>query len=155
MLLIDSKFPLVSRTLLSILADLYNVVVWMVSTRSFISKSSRPCINHLVTILRASITIGIIVTFMFHSFLITWQGRGIYPSFHSFSISHKFHYNKFHYSASSLFLLIIIRSGRLAEIILSLLLLFIFTNPSPRAVFDTRSIFMRSLTGLNSEFSFS
>ena len=28
-------------------------------------------------------------------------------------------------------------------------------NPSARAGYDTRSIFMRSLTGLNSEFSFS
>ena len=26
-------------------------------------------------------------------------------------------------------------------------------DPSPRAVYDTRSIFKRSLTGLNSEFS--
>ena len=31
----------------------------------------------------------------------------------------------------------------------------IFTNPSPRAGYDTKSIFKRSLTGLNSEFSFS
>ena len=31
----------------------------------------------------------------------------------------------------------------------------IFTNPSGRAGYDTRSIFKRSLTGLNSEFSFS
>ena len=31
----------------------------------------------------------------------------------------------------------------------------IFTNPSARAGYDTRSIFERSLTGLNSEFSFS
>ena len=31
----------------------------------------------------------------------------------------------------------------------------IFTNPSTRAGFDTRSIFQRSLTGLKSEFSFS
>ena len=30
----------------------------------------------------------------------------------------------------------------------------IFTNPSARAGYDTRSIFMRSLTRLNSEFSF-
>ena len=30
-----------------------------------------------------------------------------------------------------------------------------FTNPSTRAGYDTRSIFKRSLTGLNSEFSFS
>ena len=33
--------------------------------------------------------------------------------------------------------------------------LIIFTNPSARAGYDTRSIFKRSLTGLNSEFSFS
>ena len=33
--------------------------------------------------------------------------------------------------------------------------IFIFTNPSARAGYDTRSIFKRSLTGLNSEFSFS
>ena len=31
----------------------------------------------------------------------------------------------------------------------------IFTNPSARAGCDTRSIFKQSLTGLNSEFSFS
>ena len=31
----------------------------------------------------------------------------------------------------------------------------IFTNPSARAGYDTRSIFKRSLTGSNSEFSFS
>ena len=30
-----------------------------------------------------------------------------------------------------------------------------FTNPSARAGYDTRSIFKRSLAGLNSEFSFS
>ena len=33
--------------------------------------------------------------------------------------------------------------------------LSIFPNPSARARYDTRSIFKRSLTGLNSEFSFS
>ena len=33
--------------------------------------------------------------------------------------------------------------------------LIIFTNPSTRAGYDTRSIFKRSLTGLNSEFYFS
>ena len=31
----------------------------------------------------------------------------------------------------------------------------LFTNPSARAGYDTRTIFKRSLTGLNSEFSFS
>ena len=33
--------------------------------------------------------------------------------------------------------------------------IIIFINPSDRAGYDTRSIFKRSLTGLNSEFSFS
>ena len=33
--------------------------------------------------------------------------------------------------------------------------IILFTNPSARAGYDTRSIFKRSLTGLNSEFSFS
>ena len=33
--------------------------------------------------------------------------------------------------------------------------LIIFTNPSARAGYDTRLIFKRNLTGLNSEFSFS
>ena len=66
--LCDSKSPQVSRTLLSILFNLYNAVVWMVSTCSLISKSSSPCTNLLVTVLSAPITIGITVTFMFHSF---------------------------------------------------------------------------------------
>ena len=33
--------------------------------------------------------------------------------------------------------------------------IYIFTNPSARVGYDTRSIFNWSLTGLNSEFSFS
>ena len=33
--------------------------------------------------------------------------------------------------------------------------IILFTNPSAWAGYDTRSIFKRSLTGLNSEFSFS
>ena len=40
----------------------------MVSTRPVISKSFSSCTNPLVTIPRAPITIGITVTFMFHSF---------------------------------------------------------------------------------------
>ena len=46
----DSKSPQVSRTLLSILADLNNAVVWMVSTHSLISKSSSPFTYPLVTV---------------------------------------------------------------------------------------------------------
>ena len=64
----DSKSPQVSSTLFSIMADFNNAVVWTVSTRPVISKSSSPCTNPLVTVPRAPITIGIIVTFMFHSF---------------------------------------------------------------------------------------
>ena len=64
----DSKSPQVSRTLLSILAVFNNAVVWMVSTQPPTSKSSRPFNNPLVTVPKAPITIGIIVTFMFHSF---------------------------------------------------------------------------------------
>ena len=55
-------------TLLSILVDLSNAVFWMVSTRSLISKPYIPFINPSVTVLSASITIDITVTFMFHRF---------------------------------------------------------------------------------------
>ena len=79
----DSKSPQVSRTRLRILAVLSSAVVWIVSTRPPTSKSSRPFNNPLVIVPNAPITIGTIVTFMSHSFfLILWQGRGTYPSFH-------------------------------------------------------------------------
>ena len=64
----DSKSPQISRTLLCILAVFNNAVVWMVSTRPPTSKSPRPFNNPLVTVPNAPITIGIIVSFMFHSF---------------------------------------------------------------------------------------
>ena len=63
----DSKSPQISRTLLSILAVLNNAVVWMVSIRPPTSKSSSPVSNPLITVLNTPMTIGIIVTFMFHS----------------------------------------------------------------------------------------
>ena len=66
--LIDIKSPQVSRILLTILAVLNNAVFLMVSTRPVISKSSSPFNNPLVIVPKAQITIGIIVTFMFHSF---------------------------------------------------------------------------------------
>ena len=66
----DSKSPQVSRTLLSILAVFNNAVVWMVSTRSPTSKSSRPFNNPLVTVPKAPITICLlfskVVTGSFH-----------------------------------------------------------------------------------------
>ena len=64
----DNMSSQVSRTLLSILADLNNAVVWMVSTRALISSSSSPFTDSLVAVPSALITVGITVTFMFHSF---------------------------------------------------------------------------------------
>ena len=54
----DSKSPQISWTLLSILADLNNAVVWTVSTRSFISK---PLVS-LVTVTSVPIIVVINVT---------------------------------------------------------------------------------------------
>ena len=48
----DSKYPQVSWTHLSVFAVLNNVVVWMVSTRPHISKSSNLFNNTLVTVLK-------------------------------------------------------------------------------------------------------
>ena len=113
----DGKSPQVSRTLLSILAVLNNSVVWMVSTRPPPSKSSSPFSNPLVTVPNTPITIGIIVTFMIHSFFNS-QASSRYLSFFSYSFSF------FLWSAGTaksttlhfFFFLIIIRSGLLAEI---------------------------------------
>ena len=82
----DSKSPQVSRTLFSILAVFNNAVIWMVSTRPPTSKSSRPFDNPLVTVPKAPITIGIIVTFMFHSFFSS-LARSKYLSLFSHSFS--------------------------------------------------------------------
>ena len=114
----DSKSPLISRTLLSILAVLNNDAVWMVPTRLSTSKSSSPFSNPLVTVPNAPITTGIIATCMFHSFF-NFLARSMYLSFFSYSFSFIL------WSAGTekmtilqvlFFLLIIIRSGLLAEI---------------------------------------
>ena len=112
----DSKSPQVSRTLLSILAVFNNSVVWMDSTRPPTSKSSRPFNNPLVTVLKAPI--GIIVTFMFHSFFNS-PARLRYLSL----FSHSFSFIMWSAGTAKstiwqifFFLLIIIRSGLLAEI---------------------------------------
>ena len=117
-----SKFLQVSRTLLSILPDLNNAVVCMVSTHPLISQSSIPFINPLAPVLRPPITIDIIITFMFHNFFNS-QARSRYLSFFSLSLNFTL------WSAGTakttilqvpFFLggggLIIIRSGRLSEI---------------------------------------
>ena len=109
-----NKSPHVSRTLLSILTDLNNAVVWMVSARPLISKSSRPFINPLVTVSGAPITNGITVTFTFHCLFVfpaLWQGVGTYLSFFFFF----FFFSFTPWSAGRLSVFIS-RSGRLAEI---------------------------------------
>ena len=60
----DSNSPQISTTFLSILADLNNAVVWMVSTRPLITKSCRTFINPLVTVPHAPITHGITVVLL-------------------------------------------------------------------------------------------
>ena len=114
----DSKSPQVSRTLLSILAVLSNAAIWIVSTLPPTSKSPRPFNNPLVIVPKAPITIGIIVTLMFHSFFNS-LARSRYLSF--FSHSFRFILWSARTSKSTIlqilfFLLIIIRSGLLAGI---------------------------------------
>ena len=77
----------IKSTGLSILVDLSNAAVWMVSTCPLISKSSSPCTNHFVTVLNALITIGITVTFTFDEFFFNlWEGLGIHLSFHLYPV---------------------------------------------------------------------
>ena len=107
----DNKSHQVSRTEESwrLHGHFSNSVVWMVSS---------PLINPSVSVPRALITIGIIVTFMFHSFFSS-LARSKCLSFISLS------FNFTHWPAGTakstilqvlFFLLIIIRSGHLAEI---------------------------------------
>ena len=118
-ILSNSKSPQVSRTLLSILAVLNNAVIGMVSTRPPNSKSSRPFSDPLVTVTKAPITIGTILTFMFHSFSLA---RSRYLSFFSRSFSYivASRDGKVDNFSNSLlfFLSIFIKSGLLAEIII-------------------------------------
>ena len=114
----DSKSPQVSRTHLRILAVLNNAVVWMVSTRPPTSKSSSLLNNPLMIVPKASNTIGIIVTFMFHNFFNS-LARSRYLSLFSHSFS--FILGSVEIAKSTIlqvlyFLLIVIRSGLLAEI---------------------------------------
>ena len=121
----DSKFPQVSRNRLRILAVFSNAFIWIVSTHPPTSKSSRPFNNPLVIVPNATITIGTIVTFMFHSFFnsLAWS---MYLSFFFFFFFFTFlqiysvvrRDSKVDNFANSLFflLLIIIRSALLAGI---------------------------------------
>ena len=102
----DSKSPRDSRTLLSILADLNNAVVWMVSTCPLISKSSNSCTKILCWLYRADqlqiVSLSLSCSIVFS---IIWQGPGIYPSFRFLSLFYPIvnRNGKFHYLARSLF----------------------------------------------------
>ena len=113
----DSKSPQVSRTLLSILVDLNNAVVWMVLTRPLISKSSSPFNNPLVTVPRAPITTGINATFMFHVFFNS-RARSRYLSLFSLLILlySQLEQQSPQFCKFSFFLLIIIYSFRVFHI---------------------------------------
>ena len=54
--------------LLSILVELSNAIVSIVSTSPLISKSSHSFTNSFLIVPRAPVTIGVTVTFMFHNF---------------------------------------------------------------------------------------
>ena len=98
--------------------DLNNTVLSILSTRFLISKSSSRCTNPLMTVPSALITIGITVTFMFHSFLSS-LARSKYLSL--FSLSFSFTLWTAGTSKSPIrqvlfsFLLTVTRSGHLAE----------------------------------------
>ena len=120
--LIEIKSPQVSRTLLSILADLSNA--WMVSTRPLTSKSPSSGTNPFVTVPSVPITIGITVIFMFQSFFSS-LARSRYKSLFSLLFSSLF--GRFFlvflllfflltFFFSFFFFLTITRSARLAKI---------------------------------------
>ena len=63
------------------------ISVWMVSTHPLISRFSSPFIIPFVTLPSAPITIGITVTFMFHSFVSSLARPKYYFSFRFLSVS--------------------------------------------------------------------
>ena len=73
------------RSLLSILANLNNAGVWMVSIHPPISNCSSPFFMPLGTVSNTPITIDITVTLMFHSYLIS-LGRYNYLFTFSFTL---------------------------------------------------------------------
>ena len=115
----DSKSPQVLWTLLTIRANLNNSVFWMITTRPLFSNSSSPSTNLLVTVPRGTVTIVIIVTFIFHTF---FKSKARFSYLSTFPL----YFNITLWSAGSakyiilqvfsFFLRIITRSGRLAEI---------------------------------------
>ena len=104
-------FQFFNNNILSILAVLNNAVFWMVTTSLPTSKFSCPFSNPSVTVPKVPITIGIIVTCMFHSFFNSLT-RSRYLSFFSYSFSGQPGQQSRQYCTFS-FLLFFIRSGLL------------------------------------------
>ena len=108
--------------LLNILAVPNNAVFWMVSTRSPSSRSISLFNNPFVTVSKVPITIGIIVIFMFRSLFVFFQFTCkvevlmvLFTFFQFYSlVSRDSKVNSF--ANSHFLLLIIIKSGLLAEI---------------------------------------
>ena len=114
----DSKSSQVSRILFGILSDSDHDVLWMLSTRPrFFFKSSCSFISPLMTVPRTPITIGIVVTFMFCSFLTSLARSWYFPSFSlSFNFTLISRNGKIHYSVVSIYFSFICRSGHLPKI---------------------------------------
>ena len=114
----EFEWQQVSRTRLRILAVLSNTVIWIVSTRPPTSKSSMAFNNPLVIVPGAPITIGTIVSFMFHSFF-----NSLARSRHLSFFSHSFRFILWSVGTAKstilqillFFLLIIIRSYELVS----------------------------------------
>ena len=108
----NCKSPQVSRILLSIQADLNNAYFqW--SPLVPLSTSCNPLIKLLGIILSAPITIGIIVTFMFHSFFSSLARSTYLSQFIFFDFNSVFLQD---YLAGPRFLFFITGSGFLSEI---------------------------------------
>ena len=82
----DSKFPQVSRTLLSILTDRKDAVVWNVSFVSFVSCSPNLSSKSLRTVTSAPTIIGITVASIFYWYFSS-LARSKYVSIFSFSFT--------------------------------------------------------------------
>ena len=98
----DSKSPQVSRTLPDILVDLDNAVVWEVFTCLLIFQ---PFYQNFGIVPNLKITIGISITFIFHSFISSLARSTVIISSFIFSnfYSMVFRNCKIHYSTGSFF----------------------------------------------------
>ena len=134
----DSKSLRVSRTLLSILADLNNAVIWMVFIPPVISKSSCPCIIPLVTVPRTSITIGITVTFMLYNIFFQFPNMVqvlilLFTLFQFYSMVSR--YSKVHHSASFLLLSLLLLVVVVVGLVVWLRLGDPFVSQNPKGVY--------------------